>query len=445
MLRPLSFDFMASTLGQTQCQSANSLLNRLCLGPLLFVGAVLSSSAMANPINVNAVTTVPVITNAALTNSVNQETIASLPQAVSNNAVALVHSNGQSYLLSFMGIGQGKTNKEVHNLAWALSLSAESAQWKSIAAVPHVAPLAGRLASIAIGINDKAYIFGGYTVAENNDEISTVDNYQYSISTNQYTRIADMPVAVDDTTAAKYQQRYIYLFGGWHNDGNVNLVQVYDTKTNSWAQASPIPAPAVFGQAVGIVGNQLVLCDGVKVQANINARRSYQASPVCLYGEINPDNHLRIDWQLLPHYSVSTHIKTSKPQTTESSNNQLSTNTTESNSLITATAHYRMAATGINTTAGGEIVFLGGSDNPYNYSGMGYNGRPSEPNSYGYRFDLATKQWLTPFELSQPSMDHRGAVCWQHNFLRVGGMLEHQHVSQQVLTTPLNTDQSCTQ
>ena len=111
-----------------------------------------------------------------------------------------------------------------------------------------------------------------------------------------------MPVAVDDTTAATYQQRYIYLFGGWHNDGNVNLVQVYDTQTNTWAQASPIPAPAVFGQAVGMVDNQLVLCDGVTVQPRINARRSYQASPVCLFGQINPDNHLRIDWQLLPQW-----------------------------------------------------------------------------------------------------------------------------------------------
>ncbi|WP_254693733.1 kelch repeat-containing protein [Shewanella sp. MEBiC00475] len=445
MLRPLSFDFMASTLGQTQCQSANSLLNRLCLGPLLFVGAVLSSSAMANPINVNAVTTVPVITNATLTNSVNPETIASLPQAVSNNAVALVHSDDQSYLLSFMGIGQGKTNKDVHNRAWALLLSSERPQWESIAAVPHVAPLAGRLASIAIGINDKAYIFGGYTVAENHDEISTVDNYQYTVKTNQYQRIADMPVAVDDTSAAAYQHRYIYLFGGWHNDGNVNLVQVYDIQTNTWAQASPIPAPAVFGQSVGMVGNQLVLCDGVKVQANINARRSYQASPVCLYGEINPDNHLRIDWQLLPHYSVANDTKTSQFQTTESIDNQSSTNTAGSNTLTTATAHYRMAAIGVKTTTGGQIIFLGGSDNPYNYSGMGYNGRPSEPNSYGFRFDLATKQWLTPFELSQPSMDHRSAVCWQNHLLRVGGMLEHQHVSQQVLTTPLNADQSCTQ
>lgn len=349
-----------------------------------------------------------------------------LPQAVSNNAVAMVHANKQTYLLSFMGLGKGKDYQDVHNLAWSLAIDSTAPQWQSIKAVPHVAPLSGRLASVAVGIKEYAYVFGGYTVAENHDEISTVDNYQYSISNNSYQRIADMPVAVDDTTAATYQQRYIYLFGGWHNDGNVNLVQVYDTQTDIWAQASPIPAPAVFGQVVGIVGNQLVLCDGVKVQPNINARRSYQASPVCLLGEINPNNHLRIDWQLLPHYSI---INLPAGQSASQSN--------------TPTAHYRMAATGIKTPKGGQIVFLGGSDNPYNYSGIGYNGLPSEPGKYQYRFDLASKQWLTPHTLSQPSMDHRGLLCWQNTLLRVGGMLAQQNVSDQVLTTTLNTNETC--
>ncbi|WP_445777979.1 Kelch repeat-containing protein [Shewanella sp.] len=348
--------------------------------------------------------------------------LAPLPQALSNNAVAMVHANKQTYLLSFMGLGKGKDYQAVHNQAWALALNHPNNEWQSIKAVPFVAPLSGRLASIAVGLNEYAYVFGGYTVAKNHDEISTIDNYRYAISTNSYQRIADMPVAVDDTTAATYQQRYIYLFGGWHNDGNVNLVQVYDTQTNTWAQASPIPAPAVFGQAVGMVDNQLVLCDGVTVQPRINARRSYQASPVCLFGQINPDNHLRIDWQLLPHYSVS--------------NQTL-------NQSTSPTAHYRMAATGVITAKGGQIVFLGGSDNPYNYSGIGYNGQPSEPTGQQYRFDLASKQWLTPQALSQPSMDHRGLLCWQNNLLRIGGMLAEQQVSNLVLSTALNPGETC--
>jgi hypothetical protein len=102
-----------------------------------------------------------------------------------------------------------------------------------------------------------------------------------------------------------------------------------------------------------------------------------------------------------------------------------------------------MAATGVITAKGGQIVFLGGSDNPYNYSGIGYNGQPSEPTGQLYRFDLASKQWLTPQALSQPSMDHRGLLCWQNNLLRIGGMLAEQQVSNLVLSTALNPGETC--
>ncbi|WP_076539378.1 kelch repeat-containing protein [Shewanella sp. UCD-KL21] len=371
-------------------------------------------------------------------------TYTSLPEPVSNNAVAAVTTAKGSYLLSFTGLGQGKDYRAAHNKAWAINLSEPNSQWQAIKAVPFVAPLAGRLASIAVGVDDQAYVFGGYTVAKNHEEISTVDNYHFDISTNEYQRIADMPVAVDDTAASVYQQRYVYLFGGWHNDGNVNLVQVYDTQTDTWSQASPIPAPAVFGQAVAMVNNKIVLCDGVKVQANIGKRRSYASSPVCLYGEVNPENHLRISWQLLPHYSIAHKAL---------ANNSLN-NRPDSNHAI---AHYRMAATGVgsdknsnkdtdtNNNKAGYAIFIGGSDNPYNYSGIGYNGAPSTPQQYQYSFDFASNSWLAPIKLETPSMDHRGLICHEDKLLRIGGMVSNQKVSNLVLSSPLKTNQACTQ
>ncbi|MDO6620737.1 MULTISPECIES: kelch repeat-containing protein [unclassified Shewanella] len=364
-------------------------------------------------------------------------TYAPLPESVSNNAIAKVTTDNAQYLLSFTGLAEAKDYLAVHNKAWALDLSSPNNQWQPIKDVPFVAPLAGRLASIAVGVDDQAYVFGGYTVAKNHEEISTVDNYRFDISANEYQRIADMPVAVDDTAASVYQQRYVYLFGGWHNDGNVNLVQVYDTQTDTWSQASPIPAPAVFGQAVAMVNNKIVLCDGVKVQANIGKRRSYASSPVCLYGELNPENHLRISWQLLPHYSVA---KTAKSDMNKP-----------------AIAHYRMAATGVGSNKNsnkdsdrdnnkaGYAIFIGGSDNPYNYSGIGYNGAPSTPQQYQYSFDFASNSWLTPIRLATPSMDHRGLICHQDKLLRIGGMVSEQKVSNLVLSSPLKTDQGCTQ
>ncbi|MGB0894380.1 MAG: Kelch repeat-containing protein [Parashewanella sp.] len=336
-----------------------------------------------------------------------------LPMATTNNAVTQVNSNGTHYLLSFMGLGKGKTFRDIHNKAWLLPL-APSTSWQALPDVPHVEKVSGRLASIAIGINQNAYIFGGYTVDKNHHEVSTNDNYRFDVTTRKYTRIADMPVAVDDTAAIQYQDRYIYLFSGWHQTSNVNLVQVYDTHTNKWAQATPLPIAATFGLAVGAVDNKLVLCDGVKIKINEHKKREFVSSPMCLFGEIDPNNHLNIDWRSLPHYS------TASPTTAP------------------LKAHYRMAAAGVKQAGKlGQIYFIGGSDNPYNYNGIGYNGKPSQPSSNMFRFDLASHRWITPIKVNKASMDHRGLLIYKQNLIRIGGMTEHQHVTNQVIVDPL--------
>jgi hypothetical protein len=46
----------------------------------------------------------------------------SLAQAVSNNAVALVNTDNDTYRLSFMGLGTNKGYQDVHNLVCALAL-----------------------------------------------------------------------------------------------------------------------------------------------------------------------------------------------------------------------------------------------------------------------------------------------------------------------------------
>ncbi len=374
-----------------------------------------------------AITSLTLLTGAT-TCSVNANTLTlpDLPEPVSNNAVAKVHLKGQDYLLSFMGLAEGKTYQDVHNKAWALNLRYPRNGWQPLRSVPHVNQLAGRLAAVAVGIKHKAYLFGGYTVAKDHSEISTQDNYLYRLENDSYERIADMPVAVDDSALVTYQDRFIYLISGWHQHGNVNLVQVYDTKNDTWSQASPVPAPGVFGQAAGIVDNELVVCDGVKVTPHIDTKRSFESSPVCLYGKIEPNNHLRIHWQALPHYSISSNIN--KQSQTTTAVERLSPIDPD---IQHPTAHYRMAATGLKTQQ--QIVFIGGSDNPYNYDGIGYNGEPSKASNMMYRFDLATHSWLKPISLNQASMDHRGLIEYQGHLLRIGGMLNSQQVSKQVL------------
>ncbi|MFT4938497.1 MAG: N-acetylneuraminic acid mutarotase [Paraglaciecola sp.] len=320
-----------------------------------------------------------------------------LPEGVSNNAVAKVSTESGDYLLSFMGLGAGKTYREVHNKVWALNLNTAIPAniWQQKSPVPSSLTLKGRLASIAVGVKDKAYIFGGYTVAEDHSEVSSPDNFTYQLTSDTYTRIADTPVPVDDAVALVYQQRFIYLISGWHNDGNVNLVQLYDIQEDSWQQASPFLGVPVFGHAGGIVDNKMLLCDGVKVQAREGKRRTFVSEPACYLGIIDPTNPHKIDWRVVKHPRSS--------------------------------ARYRMAAAGIVSTS--IIVFFGGSDNPYNYNGIGYDGVPSEPSKQLWIYDLNTQKWLVSMG-HQASMDHRGAVLVNTNekdqLITIGGMGEKQ-------------------
>ena len=320
-------------------------------------------------------------------------TLPSLPEAVSNNAVARVSTESGDYLLSFMGLAAGKTHLDVHNKVWALNLKTTlpAHSWQKKSPVPSSLPLKGRLASIAVGVKDKAYLFGGYTVAEDHSEVSSPDNFTYQLSTDSYTKIANTPVPVDDAVALVYQERFIYLISGWHNDGNVNLVQVYDIHRDSWQQASPFLGVPVFGHAGGIVDNKMLLCDGVKVQAREALRRTFVPESACYLGIIDEKNPNKIDWRKVKH--------------------------------PTSVARYRMASAGIESS--NKIVFFGGSDNPYNYNGIGYDGVPAEPSKQLWTYDLVTQKWSVSMG-PQASMDHRGAVLVnafeKEQLFTIGGM-----------------------
>lgn len=321
-----------------------------------------------------------------------------LPEAVTNNAVALVDTSKGTYLISFMGLGAGKSYSDVHHKVWALNVG--DRQWQQRKPVPSSLTLKGRLASVAVGIKDKAYIFGGYTVSEDHSEISSPDNYSYDVLSDSYEKIASTPVAVDDSVALVYQQRYIYLISGWHNDGNVNLVQVFDVQSNRWQQASPFPGLPVFGHAAGIAENLLLVCDGVKVQVRVKQRRSFLPEPACYSGAIDQHNITNIDWRLVPH--------------------------------PTGVGRYRMAAVATSYPQAG-IIFIGGSVNPYNYNGIGYNDKPSVADNKLWFYKIEQQQWQVS-SMNTSTMDHRGLLLLDKNkLIIIGGMHKRQQVSNKVI------------
>jgi len=84
-----------------------------------------------------------------------------LSEPVTNNAVAKVTTQNQTYFLSFMGLSKDKEYNDVHSKVWVLKIGDE--QWQQKASVPSSLPIKGRLASTAVGLGEHAYIFGGYT------------------------------------------------------------------------------------------------------------------------------------------------------------------------------------------------------------------------------------------------------------------------------------------
>ena len=319
--------------------------------------------------------------------------IPALPQAVTNNAVVSVTTTSGEYLVSFAGLGEGRTHSDSMDNTWVFN--GNTREWAEAAALPGGI---GRLASVAATVAELAYVFGGYSVADDGSEVSTPWVHSFDPVNGQFEELAAMPVPVDDAVAVTFEDRYIYLISGWHDLGNVNLVQRYDTVENSWSQATPIPGPAVFGHAGGIVSNTIVYCDGVAIDAHENQPRDFVAVSDCYQGIIAASDSRRIDWRVVEAHP--------------------------------GLPRYRMAATG--TEKFGGVLFIGGSENPYNYDGIGYDGEPSEPVTNALLFNTSTGKWQVLPTTGTSTMDHRGLVQFGDSLLTIGGMRAGQQVTSSV-------------
>lgn len=305
-----------------------------------------------------------------------------LPVPHTNNAVAAVESGGNVRLYSFMGLNAGKAQVDISRQAYEYDPHGSS--WRRI---PDVPVASGRLASVAVGLGGKVYLFGGYTVAANGDEKSTPEVLQLDPASWRYTARAPIPVPVDDSVALPYAGRYIYLVSGWHDTGNSALVQVYDSVEDRWFKATDWPGRPVFGHAGGIVGNHIVIADGVgAVRDEQTGRNRFALSGESWLGEIDLSNPATIVWRKLPSHP-------GKPR-------------------------YRMAAAG----SAGRIIFAGGSDVAYNYNGQGYDGTPAPASTNVFAYDVEAQSWSPLPDKPRSTMDHRGLVEVGGKLFTIGGM-----------------------
>jgi N-acetylneuraminic acid mutarotase len=322
-----------------------------------------------------------------------------LPVPLSNNAVASVKSRGSLLLYSMMGIGPKKTWDATSNSAYMLDSEAEIGKWVEVRSVPGTV---GRLAATAVGAREHIFLFGGYVVDAQGGETTLRDVNAYEPLTDRWFRAEDMPIAVDDSVGGLYRDRYIYLVGGWSKTDAVHDVQVYDAEKNTWAQATPIPGTPVFGHAGAVVGDTIVYIDGA-YKNPAGGQPKYIASDECWIGKIDHHDRLKIQWTKLPSHP--------------------------------GTARYRIAAGGSEKDQ--KIYFSGGTDNPYNYDGMGYNGVPAEPSPVTFAFNLRSGKWETINEHTpQPTMDHRGLMVLPDELVIAGGMEKGQQVTSRVALLP---------
>lgn len=163
--------------------------------------------------------------------------------------------------------------------------------------------------------------------------------------------------------------------------------------TARWAAATPIPGAPVFGHAGGIVGDVIVTCDGVTVDRSRDP--AFRITDACWRGEIDPTRPTRITWSRLPAHP--------------------------------AEPRYRAAAGPWRDRH--LLVFVGGTANPYNYDGVGYDGLPSEPESPTFAYDVAAGGWIRGPESPVPTMDHRGLVGVGPELWVVGGMTSGRRVT----------------
>ena len=325
---------------------------------------------------------------AATLQAADEPKLSPLPIPVSNNAVVITHAGKESRIFSFMGLGPKKTWDAITNKTFALDLP--TGKWTEVRPVPGVA---GRLAASAASVRDQIVLIGGYVVDAQGDEITVSDVNIYFPDEDHWYRAEDAPVPVDDSVIGVYRDRYVYLVGGWSKTEPTNKVQIYDVEKNKWTEATPIPGTPVFGHAGALVGDTIVYVDGAYKNPN-GPNPKYIASSECWMGKIAKGDLTKIEWTKLPAHP--------------------------------GPARYRIAAGAPDKD---KIFFSGGTDNPYNYNGIGYNGQPSEPSPLTFAFNLKTGKWETINENTpDPVMDERVLVVTHRGLLIVGGMEKGQTI-----------------
>ncbi len=322
----------------------------------------------------------------------DQPKIPPMPVPLTGNAVVSMKNGIEVY--SLMGIGKKRTWDDITNKMYILPL--KSPKWIEGRPVPGVA---GRLGSSAIAAKGQLFVFGGYTVDGQGNELTVSDVNSYVPNTRTWYRAADIPLPVDRAVIGVNHDRYIYLVGGRSKNGPANNVQVYDVEKNQWSEGTPFPGTPVFGHAGGLIDDAIVFVDGAKRKTEGGI--GYAVSDECWMGKIDRKDPNKIEWSKLP-------------------------------------AHPGWARFSI-VGGGGEhrVWFSGGTATLHDYKGVSDDGKPLDLSPMTFAFDVHGNHWETIEEdIGDPRADTRGIAFTPLGPLIVGGTLNNAAISAKVLILP---------
>ncbi len=311
--------------------------------------------------------------------SVVWEELEPLPLGVSNNAVAAGTDDNDCRVYSFMGIRGGLEFDDVTADAQCL----EPGGWRDLGEVPGGV---GRVAANAVNLGEEVVLLGGYSIAATGAETSFDRVDAWLPWTETWVDRPPLPVAVDDAVVAPWRNRWIVVVSGWSQNDNIDTVQIYDSVTQTWRVTDPFPGTPVFGAAGAILGDDLLLVDGVARVGN-----SFELIEQAWVGHLGGDG--TIDWEDLGEHP--------------------------------GPARYRAAG----GSTGERIVISGGGGGAYNFDGLAYaSGEPVEPVPGAITWSPeGWGEWETPLA----TMDHR-ALASSDALLLVGGMTAGPQISRAV-------------
>ncbi len=335
------------------------------------------------------------------------EEVATLPEAVTNNAVVEGFLHGVPYIYSFSGLDQSKLFSGIHLKSWRYNTL--SGQVESIPSLPDDM---GKIAAGANRIGSIIYIIGGYSVFSNGNEVTSAKVHRYDIPSNSY--LADgapTPVAVDDQVQAVWRDSLIFLITGWSNTTNVPDVQVYDPSLDTWQAGTSVPNNFNYNSfgASGVIIEDTIFYFG-GAAAIFPTGNPFPIQNGLRKGVINPDNPTEITWSI-DQFGADIN-------------------------------GYRMGA----TTVGDKAFWLGGSSTTYNFDGIAYNGSGGvEPLNRSLYFQPSSDTSSFSFHDLIP-MDLRGVASVNDSTkYLMGGMLNNQLVSNKIFRLTWKKELTSTQ